>query len=216
MKTIGQGTLSLHQLLSQQAQKANDLQGLSNALLLLIDQLRDDDCIAVFDTRSLQIYKQGILMVKGQRNWTDGLWDVRIDQPQESINVIIRKDTTKQHLNEYLYKCAFSPFLSTFQRAIQKGHFLTWPGIDKINFEKYIYNLAPTAKGHLDQERANLQSTQEKEELEMLADFEPNNNSKEKTWEDALLIYSFKPKEKHIPIKQAAFHIVPLVGMNTL
>ena len=73
--------------------------------------------------------------------------------------MIIRRDRTKTELAEYLHKCAFSPSLSKFQRAIRKGHFLTWPGSDDINFEKYIANLVPTAKGHLDQERANLQST---------------------------------------------------------
>ena len=78
--------------------------------------------------------------------------------------MVIRKDKTKTELAEYLHKSAFSPSLSTFQRAIRKGHLLTWPGIEDINFEKYISNLIPTAKGHLDQARANLQSTKNKED----------------------------------------------------
>ena len=36
---------------------------------------------------------------------------------------------------------------------------MTWPGIQDINFNKFITKKLPIAKGHLDQERANLQST---------------------------------------------------------
>ena len=71
----------------------------------------------------------------------------------QRLNVIIQTDKTKYELAEYLHKCSFSPERSTFQRAIKKGDFLSWPGIDSINFNKVIKNLTPTAKGHLDQER---------------------------------------------------------------
>ena len=82
---------------------------------------------------------------------------------QQSMNVIVRKDLTKTKLAEYLHKCAFSPCLSTFLKAIRLGHFQSWPGIDSINFKNIIENLVPTAKGHLDQERKNLQSKQQLE-----------------------------------------------------
>ena len=51
------------------------------------------------------------------------------------------------------------PALRTFQKAIRKFHFTTWPGINKINFEKIVTNTIPTSKGHMDQEGSNLQST---------------------------------------------------------
>ena len=105
--------------------------------------------------------KKGKLILTGTRNWTDGLWDIIIPQKQQSINAIIRFDKTKYELAEYLHKCAFSPSLVTFQKAINKGHFITWPGINDINFNKFIKNTLSTAKGHLDQERAKLQSTKQ-------------------------------------------------------
>ena len=107
----------------------------------------------------LRIYKQGRLILTGTCNWTDGLWDVVLPQCQQSINKHIQWDKTKYELAEYLHKCAFSPSFVTFQKAIKKGHFITWPGISDINFNKFIKNTLPTAKGHLDQERENLQST---------------------------------------------------------
>eukprot|EP00957_Ditylum_brightwellii_P098596 7510694-Ditylum_brightwellii.AAC.1 len=68
--------------------------------------------------------------------------------PLQSMNMIIRKDKTNTKLAAYLHACAFSPPLSTLQAAIMKGNFLTWPGIDTINFEKLITDTAAMEKGH--------------------------------------------------------------------
>ena len=134
----------------------NVLNGLMNASLLSIGQLCDDNCIAVFSKYRLSVYKNGCLMLTGVCNWTDGLWDVVVPQVRQSINIIVQQDKTKHELAELLHKCAFSTSLSTFQKAIQMGHFISWQGITDINFEKFITNTLPTAKGHLDQERSNL------------------------------------------------------------
>ena len=162
-------------------------------MLLSIGQLHDDDCIAVFSKFKLRIYKQGNLIFTGTCNWTDGLWDVVLPQYQQSINVIIRRDKTKYELAEYLHKCAFSPSLSTFQKAISKGHFITWPGINDINFNKFITNTLPTAKGHLDQERANLQSTKPQRDVDS-EDYFPDDGIAKKTYENATLIYAMNKK----------------------
>ena len=196
MKTIEYGTLPLHHSLSTTAKQGNVLKGLNNASLLSIGQLCDDECIAVFDKRHLHVYKHGTLILKGNRNWTDGLWDVEIKSQQQQLNVIVRKDTTKHDLAEYLHKCAFSPPLSTFNRAIKKGHFITWPGIEHVNFERIITNLVPTAKGHLDQERTNLQSTKHSNQNVMNDDAEPIDGIATKTWHNAALLYAFTPKQK--------------------
>ena len=66
---------------------------------------------------------------------------------------------TKMSLAEYLYRCCFSPPLSTFRIAIARAHFLTWPGLQDKNVCKYLEETMSTAKGHLDQEMKNLQST---------------------------------------------------------
>lgn len=97
------------------------------------------------------------------------------------MNAIIRRDKTKLELAQYLHACAFSPALSTFQKAIRKSHLLTWPGVDNINFERTLLSTIPTAKGHLDQERRNLQSTKTPEQ-ELLHNFNPVPE-KQKTYE---------------------------------
>ena len=60
---------------------------------------------------------------------------------------------------QYFHGCAFSPVISTFQECIRKGNFISWPGIDDLNFKKTINTTEATLKRNLDQERKNLQST---------------------------------------------------------
>ena len=86
---------------------------------------------------------------------------------------------------EYLHKCVSSPSLVTFQKTINKGHFITWPGTSDINFNKFIKNTLPTAKGHLDQECANHQSNKQQHNDESIA---------KKTYKNATLIYPMEPK----------------------
>ena len=110
--------------------------------------------------------------------------------------MIVRRDKTKTEHAEYLHKCAFSPALSTFQRAIRKGHFISWPGIHEINFEKFISNIVPTAKGHLDQERSNLQTTKKQinNDDNIDEDYFPQNGKGTKTYENAAMVYLMEPK----------------------
>eukprot|EP00957_Ditylum_brightwellii_P197549 15050290-Ditylum_brightwellii.AAC.1 len=69
-------------------------------------------------------------------------------------------------LAKYIHACLFSPPTTTLQKAARKGHFLSWPGIHNLNFEKLLRTTKVTALGHLDQEQANLQSTCELETLD--------------------------------------------------
>ena len=58
-----------------------------------------------------------------------------------------------------MHACAFASVISTFETCIKKGNFISWPGIENINFKKVLINTEATIKRHLDQERKHLQST---------------------------------------------------------
>ena len=58
---------------------------------------------------------------------------------------------------QYLHRCAISPAITMFQTSINKGNFITFPGIDNLNFKTLIGMPLATAQGHLDQERKNAQ-----------------------------------------------------------
>ena len=99
----------------------------------------------------------------------DGLWDVPLPQAppksspptsnKHSLNVIINKSTSKKDIAQYLHACAFSPCTRTFLTAIRKGHFLSWPGLTPALITKHLPPSVFTAKGHMNQEMKNLQST---------------------------------------------------------
>jgi hypothetical protein len=115
----------------------------------------------------LKVYKNRECILQGTRNRTDGLWDISIAktstpiqaQHPNQINGIIRKDTTKTQLVQYLYACCGSPVVTTWKKAIRNGNFITWPGIDELSIDLHLPKSIASAKGHLNQERKNLQST---------------------------------------------------------
>ena len=51
---------------------------------------------------------------------------------------MITKDKTKTDLARYLHGTAFSPRISTFAKAIRNGNFVTWPGIEDLNFKNLL------------------------------------------------------------------------------
>ena len=74
-------------------------------------------------------------------------------------------------------------------KAIPLGHFQSWPGIKSINLKNVIQNIIPTAKGHLDQERQNSQSTKDNAD-----DYFPQH-APDTTYKYATMIVRTKPKE---------------------
>ena len=127
----------------------------------------------------MHILKDNKIILQGHRNFQDGLWDVQIPSvppppplyQKMDANYIITKDKSKTDLARYLHATAFSPSITTFIKAIKNENFITWPGIDTLNFAKLLGTTKATELGHLDQERANLQSTKHKEEED--EDFSP-------------------------------------------
>ena len=89
------------------------------------------------------------------------------------------KSQTKQDLARYLHASCWSPPISTFLRAIKNGNFLTWPGLTTQLITKHLPPSIATAKGHLDQESKNLQTTKVTIKLEDEAiDYHPTQHSK--------------------------------------
>ena len=81
-------------------------------------------------------------------------------QQVRRANFIVPAQQTKSDLAAFFHASMCSPVLKTLQQAIRNDHLVSWPGIDKINFEKFITDtLAIDTKGHLDHERKNLRPT---------------------------------------------------------
>ena len=110
---------------------------MTNDSLLSIGHLCDKGCIAVFSKDNLRVLHNNKLILQGYRNTNDGLWDVPFVSPFHTANYIVHQNKPKFELAQYLHACAFSPALDTFQKAINNGYLISWPGIDEINFKKH-------------------------------------------------------------------------------
>ena len=117
--------------------------------------------MALFTKHKLQVFKNDKIILEGNRNYSDGLWDVPISTspPLQSANAIISKNKSKQDLASYYHSCCFSPAISTFTKAIKNGNFHSWPGLQELSLYTFLQKTMATSMGHLDQERQGLQST---------------------------------------------------------
>jgi hypothetical protein len=161
--------------LSTSATVGHIFDNLKSGSLISIGQLCDDDCVALFTKYNVKIYKNGHAIIVGQRNATNGLWNIplapkpaptpSLHQPapvlplRHTANGAIRHAQTKQDLAVFLHACAFSPLPSTFLRAVQKGHFDSWPGLTPSLVTRHLRKSLATSKGHLRMQQKNLQST---------------------------------------------------------
>ena len=147
----------------KKATKALVFPQLQNESLLSIGQFCDDDCIAIFTKLYVHILKNNDIILRGNRNKKDNLWDISLPSkrenkmnwtttPSTTMNYIIMEDKIKIELAQYLHATAFSPSFSTFKKAIDNGNFVTWPGINELNFKKLLGTMITLEKGHMDQE----------------------------------------------------------------
>ena len=66
---------------------------------------------------------------------------------------------TKIDLVHYLHRCAFSPAVTTWTKAIYAGYFTTWPGLTSKLVRKHLPKSMAPSKGHLQQDRQNIRYT---------------------------------------------------------
>ena len=156
--------------LTDSAKQAYILPSLTNSSLLSIGQLCNENCTAIFTKRLMLILHKGKIILTGNRNYSDGLWDIlchnagtpgykKSTVQSNNINILTARDKRSHELANFLHACAGSPSIRTFQDAINNNFLATWPGIDKLNMKYLITDHTNIALGHLDQERKNVQST---------------------------------------------------------
>jgi len=75
-----------------------------------------------------------------------------------NLNIVIHKQTTKNELAKFIHAACFSPAQSTFIQMINNDNFISWWGSSSSLINKIPPSIN-TAKGHLNQEKNNIQST---------------------------------------------------------
>ena len=194
------GTLPIPEL-SNAAKATTIFSGLTNSSLISIGQLCDDNCIAILNKNTLKVIKNNKVIMEGQRNHDDGLYDIPIVKErtkpvsiQQKANVIINKNQANQQLASYYHSCLFSPTIRTLQNAVNKGNLIGFPGITNIKFQRDLPQSMATAKGHLDQEQQGLQSTKTSLQSDPHIDYSPNPEPK--TQDCVLILTSYQDMKK--------------------
>ena len=78
MHSTDKGILPISNHLSKKVQQAIVLPQLSSSLLISLGQLCDDDCKVELNRSNLKVFKEKKLVMKGCRNYKDGLWNISI------------------------------------------------------------------------------------------------------------------------------------------
>ena len=155
--------------LPPEALQAHIVPGLKPNSLISIGQLCDSGCIATLNAETADISFEGNTILTGIRNPTSGLWQTDLQPQSPPISLLTKPVYSCNALHPastiatrmaWLHACAFSPAKSTFLKAIKAGHFTTWPELTEKLVRKHLPESRATHKGHLDQTRQNLRSTQ--------------------------------------------------------
>ena len=80
--------------------------------------------------------------------------------------LLFQKILQKKDLIQFYHAAMFSPAKATFIKAIRNGNFQSWPGLTTRMVAKFLTPTIATHFGHLNQERQNLQSTQQSDDFD--------------------------------------------------
>jgi hypothetical protein len=155
--------------LPSKAQEGHIFPKLANHALLSVAVLCDQGCEVNFHKNYVDITKDQVVLYRGRRS-ANGLWTLHISDTRRDPTALTSyaaiaatpNTNTSSTLNElinYLHAACFSPTKSTLIKAIDNGHFITWPGFTSQNVHKFLTRSFSTALGHLDQKRKNIQSS---------------------------------------------------------
>jgi len=145
------------QALPPQARQVHFFPTMGNYSLLSIGQLTDAGCEATFTKDQLIVTYHDRPVLTGTRSTTtNSLWHV--DPPAISL-AAINQSAKPADIVAFAHAAFFSPAPTTLLKAIQRGYVTGVPGLTEKLFKKYTPNSVATAKGHLNQERKNKQST---------------------------------------------------------
>jgi hypothetical protein len=131
----------------------------------------DSGCSVTFTASNLMVINGDSTIFTCKRDKQSNLWSLPINptpplhggHKHSDYNFYEHKSI--QDTMTYLHACCFSPVTDTWLKSIQNGHFSTWPSVTVENVLKYLGKSDATAKGHMNQIRQNIRSTQQDVEI---------------------------------------------------
>jgi hypothetical protein len=159
--SIHTATLNLPSL-PHASRQAHILPVLAQHSLLSAGKMCDSGCAIAFTATKAAVKNGATKILTGQRDKESGIWSAPL---QNSIPLQGASEHYAQNVYEqksiqdtipYFHACCFSPVQETWLKAIQNGHFATWPSVTVEFFCKYLSKSDATTKGHMNQIRQNI------------------------------------------------------------
>ena len=149
--------------LPKTARIAHLFPALTDTSLLSIRKLCDAGCHAHFDKDNVTITYRGNVLLKGNTCPHTRLWQVPLQtKPFYHQANKITPTSTAENMVKFSHAALFSPAETTLKTALENKLIKNFPGLTLSTLKKYPPNSTATPKGHLDQTRANQQSTKPK------------------------------------------------------
>ena len=176
--------LEILKMLPPQARKGDLFPALNNTSLISIGMLADAGCKTTFDKDYCIVKHNNKEILCGNRCPYTKLWQISLRSPTNArknlmemsnnpqANALINKHSKIKNLVVFSHQALFSPRIRTLQAALDNNRVRNFPGLTAQTFKKHAPNSVATAKGHLDQIRANVNSTKPKENQETEEDID--------------------------------------------
>jgi hypothetical protein len=117
------------------SRQAHILPGLFQHSLLSVEQMCDSGCAVTYTATKLAVTNGATTILTGQRYKESGMWHVPFDNsispqgaPVHYAQNVYDQKSIQDNIT-YLHACCFSPVQYTWLKAIQNGHFATWPSV---------------------------------------------------------------------------------------
>jgi hypothetical protein len=151
------------------AKSSHILPGIHTSLVS-VGKFCDANCFAVFTQDKVHIYNSNEatqklldnleqkheIALNGERDQTNGLWWTSLQKQQ--VNSMLKTTTIEEQM-QFLHAAAGYPVPSTWIQAIQKGYYISWPGLTAENVQRYLPKSPIMSWGHIGQLRKNTNST---------------------------------------------------------
>ena len=133
-----------------------------------------------------------------------------MEELKHVVNNLFELPSVEQAIR-FVHACVGYPTKATWLKAIRKGNFVGWPMVTVSNVNKHFPESEETQKGHLNQQRQGVRSTQPK-----AVDFEEFDKSKTKDKKEKdVYIKVIKMKNTSIPIRPASSQQSRIEDTNT-
>jgi hypothetical protein len=121
------------------------------------------------DKNQMSIGHNGKLVMKATKCDKTGLWLIPLSKDYASpvqetgeVAANVFQTSTRSEWIQYLHQACFSPVPSTWKKAIDNDHFMSWPGLTTKAVDKYLPQTTATIKGHLARNCKKPKPTKEK------------------------------------------------------